>query len=201
MKKTISFLMLGITTAFFGAQAQGNIQQEPATGTTYQQAQNMQEQEKKEIDKAQLPEQVKENFQNSKYSDMQVVAVYEVKDKEAINRKEAEPLDPDDAKRQHMRKTEKINELYAEEEGDHQKESVSPAPQDSAKARAERPNDTIMDKKESQADQMREQRDESQIDQQDHHKNYELEVKGDHKKYILIYSEEGALEQATEESI
>lgn len=189
MEKVILFLMLTAMTAFSGVQAQ------------QQQVQHLQDQEKKEIDKSQLPEQVKENFENSKYSNMQIVAIYEVKDKKAINLEETEPLYSDEAKRQHMRKTEKINELYAEE-GEQQEESISPAPRSSAKARAERPNnDMATDEKDSRTGKKREQRDKNHIDQQSYNKKYAMEVEGDHRKYILVYSEEGVLEQATEESI
>lgn len=217
MKKTISLLAIGAITAFFAVNAQDSQQTESNTTeqaekTHQQQSQNVQDQNKKEIDESELPDQVKQSLKEGEYADMDVVVAYEVEGSDNVSQNKGETMQWNEAQSQTSDTI--LNNINKQQVLTDQQDARSRGADNSS---TEQQNVTTKEEENQSADRLNkggEQRLNDQLDEEpntgfhsetlssenmnDSAKMYEIQVEAEDKVMILVFTEEGELRQATE---
>lgn len=226
MKKTISLLALGALTAFCTVNAQDKQQTEStstdhAEETYQQQSQNVQDQDKKEIDESELPDQVKQSLQESEYADMDIIVAYEVEESGNVSQNKGKTIKWNEAQSQ----TSDTTQSYVDKGVEYDAEtgySTSPGEEQTYPNTEYGTSQTDQNQQTSEmesADRLNEgdqQRQNDQLDLEDDpkpvsqsqtsssdnmsdsEKMYEVQVEAEDKVMILVFTEEGELRQATE---
>lgn len=233
MKKTISLLALGAVTAFCTVNAQDKQQMEStstdhAEKTHQQQSQNVQDQDKKKIDKSELPDQVKQGLKESEYAGMDILVVYEVEESGNVTQNKEKTVKWNEAEDQSQTQTSNAAQDYADKGVEYDSDSetgysTSPGEEQTYPETEYNNSQTDQDKQTtetSSADQLNEGDQQRQNDQlnleedpkpdyqsqatssdnmDDSEKMYEVQVEDEEEKVmILVFTKEGELRQATE---